>query len=50
MEENRNYCTHWECPYKYCMWHENYDEELQPPRFWNQETKNPMTCSYYLDV
>lgn len=22
-------CKHWECPYKYCPYHEDYDEELE---------------------
>ena len=48
--EDRTCCIHWECPYKYCMWHEDYDDELEVPDFWNQESKNPMTCNYHLDV
>lgn len=27
--ETENMCEHWECPYKYCPYHENYDEELE---------------------
>ena len=48
--EDKNCCKHWECPYKYCIWHENHDEELEVPKFWSQEYKNPITCTYYMDI
>lgn len=24
-----NKCVHWECPYKFCPFHEFYDDELE---------------------
>ena len=49
-----NMCKHWECPYKYCPYHENYDEELEVICEWvipNIEWgRTPENCISYLDV
>ena len=47
-------CEHWECPYKYCPYHEDYDENLKvickqaiPNIKYGQTPKN---CKSYLDI
>lgn len=46
-------CEHWECPYKYCPYHQDYDETLEVkckfviPNIEFGET--PKTCRSYLD-
>lgn len=47
---NIDKCPHWECPYKCCLWHDSYDPEAFKSMFWEQETKDPETCMYYLDI
>ena len=42
-------CIHWECPYKCCIWHENYSEDAYKSMSWDQESRNPMTCTFHLD-
>ena len=41
-------CSHWECPYRYCNFHEDYDkdEEFVIP----VPEGNPNECMAYLDV
>ena len=46
-------CEHWECPYKYCPYHQDYDDTLEVickfviPNIEFGET--PKTCRSYLD-
>ena len=47
-------CKHWECPYKYCPYHENYDEDLAvickdriPDERYGETVES---CMSYLDV
>ena len=48
--EEKDTCLHWECPYKCCTYHENYDESAYKSRFWDQGKINPFMCTRYLDV
>ena len=41
-------CNHWECPYKYCVFHEDYDETLNAIVDTPSEDANE--CMMYLDV
>ena len=46
-------CEHCECPYKYCPYHQNYDEELEVINKWvipDIDWGSPEACVSYLDV
>lgn len=49
-------CEHWECPYKYCPYHNSYNPELLQQKReegiytdWLIET-DPKTCMRYIDI
>ena len=44
-------CEHWECPYKYCPYHENYDEELEVVcKSVIPDEEKYKDCRSYLDI
>lgn len=44
-------CKHEDCPYKYCPYHKNYDEELEVICKWIiPDIDNFKNCIGYLDI
>lgn len=51
---DKSKCRHWDCPYKYCPHHQNYDEDLEvicadriPDPEWGDTMES---CISYLDL
>ena len=47
-------CKHWECPYKYCPYHQDYDETLEVICSFvildEELGESPEDCRSYLDL
>jgi hypothetical protein len=44
-------CKHWECPYRYCPYHQNYDKELEVIYEWViPDMDEYRDCVSYLDA
>jgi len=43
-------CNHWECPYKYCMFHEDYEERFEIIVNVPSDSEVADECKMYLDV
>lgn len=43
-------CNHWECPYKCCIYHKNYDETSYKYTGWDQTYIDPHSCIKYMDI
>lgn len=43
-------CNHWECPYRYCPYHQEYDSDLEVICKWVvPDMDEYRTCTSYLD-
>lgn len=54
VREDGMVCKHWDCPYKYCPYHEAYDETLEVVCEYVIPNKeygdSPQDCCSYLDL
>lgn len=49
-ETSYNQCEHLECPYKHCVYHEEYDSRIDGAIYTPTTIREMSTCMMYLDI